>query len=492
MRTQCMVRNWAVAFCALAASVSIQAQTGTPPTCTNATLSGTHSLNLTGRDVVGTTFSKINASLGTATFDGAGNVTFNLTVNTAQAQGTAQTLSGTYSLPSNCLGTLNITSGDTASYTLIPYNSGNAFTITGQDATYQFTGSGGPQPIACLTSTLSGAYVFSGNGWAIGSGAIAGVNSISGVSQFDGAGAITGSWAISTNGMSTPDTFTGNYSMSSMCVGNGTVTTGSGVTYNLNFTVTTADGANFGVLAGSPGNLFTATAHSTFTNPGLAVGNAAGVSGGTPAGSLFSIYGTGLATTQAQASKLPLPTTLATTGVTVNNEQVPLTYVNKDQINAQLPLDIQPGVATLVVTNGTTVSNSVAVTVPSTAVPGVFIYGNNHAVAQNYPDYSLNSESNPAKAGNLAIVYFTGGGPVQGGSALETGHATPNSLFPVIENASATIANVNATLDYVGLTPGYVGLYQANVVIPSIAAGDHTLIITIGGVASKGTVISTN
>ncbi len=344
-------------FSGLAVSQMAQAQTGTPPACTNASLTGTHSLVLSGRDVPGTTLSKIDISIGTATFDGAGNVTFNLTVNTALAQGTAQTLSGTYSLPSNCLGTLNITNGDTASFTLIPYNSGNAFTITGQDATYQFTGSGGPQPIACLTSTLSGAYVFSGNGFAIGSGAVSGVNSISGLLQFDGAGAVTGSWAISTNGMSTPDTFTGNYSVSSMCVGNGTVTTASGVTYNLNFTVTSADGANFDVLAGSPGNLFTATGHSTFTNPGLAVANAAGVSGGTPAGSLFSIYGTGLATAQAQASTLPLPTKLASATVTVNGNLVPLTYVNKEQINAQLPWDIQPGVATLVVTNGTAVSN---------------------------------------------------------------------------------------------------------------------------------------
>ena len=482
----------AVGVCVLAACLSARAQTGTPPTCTTATLTGTRSLVLSGRDVTGTTLSKIGIGLGTATFDGAGNVTFNLTVNTALAQGTAQTLSGTYSLPSNCFGTLNITNGDTASFTLIPYNSGNNFTITGQDATYQFTGSAGPQPIGCLTSTLSGAYVFSGNGFAIGSGAIAGVNSISGLFQFDGVGAVTGSWAISTNGMSTPDTFTGNYSMSSMCVGNGTVTTTSGATYNLNFTVTSADGANFGVLGGSPGNLFTATGHSTFTNPGLAVANAAGVSGGTPAGSLFSIYGTGLATAQAQASTLPLPTKLANATVTINGKLVPLTYVNKEQINAQLPWDLQPGVATLVVTNGTTVSNSVAVTVPSTAVPGVFIYGNNHAVAQNYPDYSVNSESNPAKAGNLVIVYFTGGGPVEGGSALVTGHATPSALFPVAENATATIAGLPATLDYVGLTPGFVGLYQANVVIPSVYAGDHTFVINIGGVASKGTIISIN
>ncbi len=479
-------------FCVLASAVLAQAQTGTPPTCTTATLTGAHSLILSGRDLSGTTFSKISIGLGTATFDGNGNVTFNLVSNSAQAQGTSQTLSGTYTLPSNCLGTVSLTNGDTASFTLIPYNSGNDFTLTGQDATYQYSGSGGAEPIACLTSTLSGAYVFSGNGFAISTGTISGVNSISGLLQFDGAGTITGSWAISTNGTSTPDTISGNYSMSSTCVGNGTVTTGSGVTYNLNFTVTTTNGADFGVLGGSPGNLFTATGHSTFTNPGLAVANAAGVSGGTPAGSLFSIYGTGLATTQAQASKVPLPTTLATTSVTVNGTNVPLTYVDKDQINAQLPWDLSPGVATLVVKNGSSVSNAVAVTVPSTAVPGVFIYGNNHAVAQNYPDYSLNSESAPAKAGGVVIVYFTGGGPVQGGSVLVTGQDTPSSLFPVSENASATIAGINATLDYVGLTPGYVGLYQANIVIPSVSAGDHILILTIGGVASKGTVISTN
>ena len=68
---------------------------------------------------------------------------------------------------------------------------------------------------------------------------------------------------------------------------------------------------------GSATNLFDVTGHSTFTNPGLAVGNAAGVTGGTPPGSLFSVYGFNLATGQAQPTSFPLPLTDASASVLV-------------------------------------------------------------------------------------------------------------------------------------------------------------------------------
>ena len=86
--------------------------------------------------------------------------------------------------------------------------------------------------------------------------------------------------------------------------------------------------------------MFSGTGHSTFTNPGLAVANAAGVSGGTPPGSLFSIYGTGLATSTAQPQTAPYPITLGGASVTVNGESAPLSYASPTQINAQMPLDI--------------------------------------------------------------------------------------------------------------------------------------------------------
>jgi len=107
-------------FLLLACALAAHAQTS-PVTCSAATLSGTRSVVLTGRSLSSTgVFSKSYYGVGTATFDGAGKVTFNLTTDTNQAQSVAQTLSGTYNLPSNCAGTLTITSGNTASFTLIP------------------------------------------------------------------------------------------------------------------------------------------------------------------------------------------------------------------------------------------------------------------------------------------------------------------------------------------------------------------------------------
>jgi uncharacterized protein (TIGR03437 family) len=145
------------------------------------------------------------------------------------------------------------------------------------------------------------------------------------------------------------------------------------------------------------------------------------------------------------------------------------------------------------VKNGTTVSNAVAITVPSTANPGVFIYGTNHASAQNFPSYDLNSATTPAKAGTVIVVYFTGGGAVQGASSISTGHPTPSKTFPLVTaNYSVTIAGISATVDYIGLTPTLIGVYQADIVVPTIASGDHNLVITIDGVASNTTVVSTN
>ena len=477
---------------ALLASALIAGAQPTPVTCTAATLTGARSLVLNGRTVTTAgLFSKVYYAVGTATFDGVSKVTFNVTSDTNAAQNVAQTLSGTYTLPSNCSGTVSITTGDTASYTLLAFNSGKNFTLTGQDANYVIGGSGGTQPSSCLTSTLSGAYAFSGNGFTTSLSALVGAYTISGLLQFDGAGAISGTWSTAINGVLTPDAITGHYTVSSSCVASATISDLAGNADTLNFTVTTVDGANFGLIGGSATNLFSVTGHSTFTNPGLAVGNSAGVSGGTPPGSLFSVYGFNLATGQAQPTSFPLPTTAANATVTVNNEAVPLVYVDKGQINAQMPLDIQPGVATLVVKNGTTVSNSVAIAVPSTPTPGVYIYGSNHAIAQNFPAYTLNAPSAAAAVGDVVIVYLNGGGAVQGQNSIITGHATPNGVFPVTNSYSATIGGQPAAVSFIGLTPGEAGLYQANITIPNIGAGSHPLIITIGGVASNTTQIST-
>ena len=471
-------------------------ETTTSP-CSVSTLTGVRSLVMTGRNVTALgVLSATFQSVGYATFDGAGHVVFTLATNNNQMLNVPETLSGTYTLASNCTGTLNTTSGDIASFELIAYNLGKNFTITGGDSTYALTGSGGEQPVSCGASAISGTYAFSGNGntgsVGMGSGSISVANSISGLLQFDGRGDVSGNWTTATNGTSTPDTVSGQYSITPACIGSATVTDLSGSSWSLNFTVTSADGANIGVDIASLTSEYSTTGHSAFTNPGLAVVNASSsAAGGTPPGSIFAIYGSNLATASAQPSKVPLPTTLLTTSVTVNGEAAPLFYVSDGQINAQMPWDIQPGVATVVVKNGSSTSNTVAVTVPATAVPGIAVqYPTNQAVVVNQ-NLSENTPTAPAHVGDTVVAYFTGGGPVNAAGPLVTGSASPNGLSPVVETVQVMVGGqVATTVNYTGLTPTLVGCYQVNFVIPQVSAGTRNLVLTINGTASAVTTIS--
>src|SRR5271156_5528451 len=104
--------------CLLAIPLAAQPQIG-GGTCTSSTLNGTYSLTLSGRDLSsGVAFSTVSQGIGLATFDGQSQVSFTLTNNTNKAFGVTQTMSGTYSLQSNCIGAVNITIGDTATFIL--------------------------------------------------------------------------------------------------------------------------------------------------------------------------------------------------------------------------------------------------------------------------------------------------------------------------------------------------------------------------------------
>ena len=56
--------------------------------------------------------------------------------------------------------------------------------------------------------------------------------------------------------------------------------------------------------------------------------------------------------------------------------------------------------------------------------------------------------------------------------------------------ASATIAGQNAPVQFIGLTPGGIALAQANITVPSLAAGDYPLVITVGGAASNAPLVA--
>jgi uncharacterized protein (TIGR03437 family) len=476
------------------------AQATTAAACSPSTLNGTYELALSGRLAPGGVTTKILSSDGAATFDGLGKVTFTLTsnaVNGSQAFGVPLAYSGTYSLQSNCQGSITIDSGDTATFAVVAYSidattqQARTFNLVGTDATYAYNGGGTVQPAACALSTLSGEWPFSANGNSLSGSTNTGVVDLAGVLQFDGQGNVTAAWTQASNTATATVSATGTYTVTGACLGSLTLTDTANQKYAGSVSVFGAAGNNFELVAANPQLIFTGAGRAAFVNPGQAVVNAASyLAGQTPAGSVFSIFGFNLATRVGQATATPLPTTILTTTVTVNGELVPLFYVDPNQINAQMPEDLSPGVATVIVKNGASTSNAVAVMVPATATPGIVVYGDNRAVVVNQ-DGTVNSTSTPAKVGDVLVAYFTGGGPVSAAGPLTTGSPSPKGLSPVAGPFTVTVSGVDATvINYMGLTPGSVGLYQANFVLPKVAAGDHRLVITISGQASNNPFIA--
>jgi len=475
------------------------AQATTGGTCSASTLNGTYELTMNGRLAPGGIPTKILAAAGAAVFDGTSKVTFSLTsnaVNGSQAFGTQVMYSGTYTLQSNCQGSISITSGDTATFTLVAFSvnatnqQARAFQLVGTDSNYAYNGGGNVQPSACAVSTLSGEFPFSGTGNSLAGASTTGVVDIAGELQFDGQGDVTANWTQASNTPTVNVSATGTYSVSSACLGSLTLTDTANNKYAGTVSIIGAAAGNFEWVASNPQLLFTVAGRAASVNPGQAVVNAGSfLPNETPAGSVFSIFGVNLATQVGQATLVPLPATLLTTTVTINGELAPLFYVSGSQINAQMPEDIEPGVATVIVKNGSSSSNAVAVTIPATGTPGIVVYGNNRAVVVNQ-DGSVNSPTSPAKVGDILVAYFTGGGPVTAAGPLVTGAPTPNGLSPVSGDYAVKVSGVAATVNYLGLTPGSIGLYQANFAVPKVAAGDHPVVITIAGQNSNNPLIA--
>ncbi len=220
-----------------------------------------------------------------------------------------------------------------------------------------------------------------------------------------------------------------------------------------------------------------------------AVVNAADGSAGTAPGSLISIYGTNPGVTESAASALPLPRVLGGVAVSVNGIAIPLTYASPSQINGQLPFEITPGPATLLLSVGSTSSQPVTINV-RTAAPGIFTVGAKRALVIN-SDGQLNGPSTPAAPGSFVIFYVTGQGAVD--FPVPTGSSAPVSpLSRPLGVCIATIDGAPAELPFLGLAPGFAGVCQGNLKIPSIAPGDHSLQVQVGDAVSAEALITTS
>jgi uncharacterized protein (TIGR03437 family) len=100
------------------------------------------------------------------------------------------------------------------------------------------------------------------------------------------------------------------------------------------------------------------------------------------------------------------------------------------------------------------------------SAPGVFTVDGVRAAALNQ-DYSFNSPSNPAAAGQVLQLFLTGQG-------LTTPRVETGALAPAVAPFAAPDQGVRILLDgqnaevlFAGLAPGAIGLLQVNVRIPA-------------------------
>jgi uncharacterized protein (TIGR03437 family) len=176
---------------------------------------------------------------------------------------------------------------------------------------------------------------------------------------------------------------------------------------------------------------------------------------------LVSIYGSNLSKGTAAASEIPLPTQLADTVVKFNGIMAPLLYVSPNQINAQVPSEIEGSTsANVVVSTAAGSTDSFAIAVNSGSELGIFTQDGSGcgqgAVLNIHSDgtATLNTPQNsfdPQKDVGFSI-FLTGVN-----ATVNTQIGVQVGLFPGINHPS-----INLTTGYAGPAPGLIGVDQLN------------------------------
>jgi uncharacterized protein (TIGR03437 family) len=202
-----------------------------------------------------------------------------------------------------------------------------------------------------------------------------------------------------------------------------------------------------------------------------AITNAASFHPGLPhPGGLASIFVEGLDLTgTVVSSALPPPRELAGVAIAVDGTDAPILAVadlggGRQQINFQVPFEAKSNRVEVRYKSLSTFA------FPETVGPGIFVLPTGEAAIQR-SDYSLVTADNPARAGEVIIVYGTGFGPVQppvatGDVAIEPAVLNPGCL-PSQANLQTSLGRLGR-IEYAGIAPGFPGLYQLNVRLPDV------------------------
>jgi len=194
-------------------------------------------------------------------------------------------------------------------------------------------------------------------------------------------------------------------------------------------------------------------------------------------------------------------TTLGGVSVQIDGQPAPLLYVSNTQINVQVPYEVSQGAnKDVVVTYGLNTS-----TWPMTiaaADPGLFsadgsgmgaVAAVNQHTVSGVVQWTLNTASSPAYAGDVVELYLTGEGDWVDRSVIPepTGFIVPLDLNPLPQDKPypvVTIAGLQATVEFAGPAAGCImGLLQIDVQVPAVTTAGAAGISVAFGTAPNPT-----
>ncbi|MBI2686287.1 MAG: CotH kinase family protein [Acidobacteria bacterium] len=192
-------------------------------------------------------------------------------------------------------------------------------------------------------------------------------------------------------------------------------------------------------------------------------------------GSLASVWGSGLATSQHVAEG-SLPRVIDDVFVSINGTRVPLLMISPEQINFQVPWETQPGMSSLTVSVNGQLSDAADVLIAS-AAPAIFNV--------SHTGGSLVDASSPAAPGEALTIWATGLGPVQ--NPIPSGEPAPSVKSTTIDTPLISLKGTPCTVAYSGLAPGWIGLYQLDFVLAGDAPAGSVapLELTMSGQTAK-------
>jgi uncharacterized protein (TIGR03437 family) len=205
-------------------------------------------------------------------------------------------------------------------------------------------------------------------------------------------------------------------------------------------------------------------------------------------GGLISVYGQQMSPVNIATREIPLPTALGESCLTINGVPMPVLFVSPQQINGQLPFNVD-GNATMTLRTPGGISDNFNFSILAAAA-SVFRSGTSGtdsglATITRADNNELITPTNPIHPNDTIVIWATGLGRTN--PPVETGMPSPSDPLPsAIIAPTVTLGGVALDIQYAGLVPGSVGLYQINAMIPGkVPQGlEIPLVINQGGIST--------